>query len=371
MNRPGMQAMMRQIETGLIKVVLIFKLERVLRSTDEWAPFRAFLKKHDCRLVSTIEGLSEDTPSGRLKDNLLVSVAEFVRLNTAEKVRAKMLAQAKRGLLELWPCGSIASTMQPRRAERRGNPRPLPRPCPKCDVKHLTPTLSSSSPSIFQLRMPVERSCHPAMKPFISALLILGACASLLAADRRSAPKRQPEMMRAGDMAPDFALHSPDGKQTVRLSDFRGKKPVVLIFGSYTCPPFRDVYPKLERLHADYGEQVAFFYVYIREAHAEDGWKMPRNVREGISIKDPKNMAERVQVAKQACAFFKTSIPGLVDTMDDATDRAYAAWPSRMFVVDEDGKLAVHGDPGPRGLRPAVRAIEAWLKQHAATSAVR
>jgi len=103
-NRPGIQALKRQIEQGLIRVVLIFKLERVLRSTDEWAPFRTFLQQHDCRLVSTTEDLSEDTPSGRLKNNLLVSVAEYERLNTAEKVRAKMLAQAKRGY---WNYGAV------------------------------------------------------------------------------------------------------------------------------------------------------------------------------------------------------------------------------------------------------------------------
>jgi AhpC/TSA family/EF hand len=34
--------------------------------------------------------------------------------------------------------------------------------------------------------------------------------------------------------APDFTLKSPDGKRSVTLSDYRGKKPVVLIFGSFT-----------------------------------------------------------------------------------------------------------------------------------------
>ena len=37
-----------------------------------------------------------------------------------------------------------------------------------------------------------------------------------------------------GDMAPDFSLESPDHKSTVQLSSFRGQKPVVLVFGSYT-----------------------------------------------------------------------------------------------------------------------------------------
>jgi hypothetical protein len=37
-----------------------------------------------------------------------------------------------------------------------------------------------------------------------------------------------------GEKAPDFRLRSHDGKRTVTLSSFRGKKPVVLIFGSFT-----------------------------------------------------------------------------------------------------------------------------------------
>jgi len=86
MNRPGIRALMRQIEAGEITIGLIFKLERVLRSTDEWGPFRSFLQKHGCRLMSPTEGLSEETPSGRLKNSLMMSVAEHERLNTAEKI---------------------------------------------------------------------------------------------------------------------------------------------------------------------------------------------------------------------------------------------------------------------------------------------
>jgi len=37
-----------------------------------------------------------------------------------------------------------------------------------------------------------------------------------------------------GKTAPDFKLKSLDGKRTVQLSSFAGKKPVALIFGSYT-----------------------------------------------------------------------------------------------------------------------------------------
>jgi hypothetical protein len=39
---------------------------------------------------------------------------------------------------------------------------------------------------------------------------------------------------RPGAVAPDFDLPSADGMSRVRLSSFRGSKPVVLIFGSYS-----------------------------------------------------------------------------------------------------------------------------------------
>ena len=39
---------------------------------------------------------------------------------------------------------------------------------------------------------------------------------------------------RAGDLAPDFTLDDIEGKDAVTLSDFRGKKPVALVFGSFT-----------------------------------------------------------------------------------------------------------------------------------------
>lgn len=40
--------------------------------------------------------------------------------------------------------------------------------------------------------------------------------------------------LNPGDPAPDFTLPRLDHSGTVRLSDFRNQRPVVLIFGSYT-----------------------------------------------------------------------------------------------------------------------------------------
>ena len=47
-------------------------------------------------------------------------------------------------------------------------------------------------------------------------------------------PSRRPVALQVGDIAPTFKLKSLDGKTETDLASFKGKKPVVLIFGSYT-----------------------------------------------------------------------------------------------------------------------------------------
>ena len=39
---------------------------------------------------------------------------------------------------------------------------------------------------------------------------------------------------KAGDLAPDFTMSDISRPESITLSDFRGQKPVALVFGSYT-----------------------------------------------------------------------------------------------------------------------------------------
>ena len=78
---------------------------------------------------------------------------------------------------------------------------------------------------------------------------------------------------RLNDPAPDFGLKTRDGKQTVRLSEHFGKKPIVLVFGNVTCGPFRSVYPRVDDLALRYKDDAVFLAVYVREAHPTDGWR--------------------------------------------------------------------------------------------------
>jgi hypothetical protein len=39
---------------------------------------------------------------------------------------------------------------------------------------------------------------------------------------------------KSGNLGPDFTLRDVNGRNPIRLSDFRGQKPVALVFGSFT-----------------------------------------------------------------------------------------------------------------------------------------
>lgn len=53
-------------------------------------------------------------------------------------------------------------------------------------------------------------------------------------AQRSAGSAARSEAPQAGQPAPEVTLRKLDSDQTVKLSQFRGKKPVLLIFGSYT-----------------------------------------------------------------------------------------------------------------------------------------
>ncbi len=106
-------------------------------------------------------------------------------------------------------------------------------------------------------------------------------------------------------------------------------------------------------MFAEYGEDAHFLLVYIREAHPVDGWRTKANDRAGINVKTPKTQDERDGVATTCVVDLGIDIPAVVDGMDDATEKAYGAWPDRLFVVGADGELIYRGGMGPRGFEPA------------------
>ena len=154
-----------------------------------------------------------------------------------------------------------------------------------------------------------------------------------------------------GDSAPDFFLATHDGSRQVRLSEVIGTKPVVLVFGNFTCGPFRSMYAGVEDIYGRFKDDAVFLGVYVREAHPTDGWKMDSNAKVGVSVAQPKTYAERKAVAEQCHSLLKYSIPLLVDEINDPTGNAYSGMPARLYVINRKGKVVFKSGRGPFGFK--------------------
>ncbi|MCU1232944.1 MAG: Tetratricopeptide 2 repeat protein, partial [Candidatus Solibacter sp.] len=146
-------------------------------------------------------------------------------------------------------------------------------------------------------------------------------------------------------------------------------KPIVLVFGSYTCPKLRGSAAGLKRLASAYGNRVDFRLVYIREAHAEGGaeadWQSTVNTKEGISLTSALTLSEKKEHAELCLRKLDLPFPALVDGMDGAAENAYQAWPSRLYLIGLDRKVAYQSRLGELDFRPVEleAAIRAMLAQ--------
>lgn len=141
------------------------------------------------------------------------------------------------------------------------------------------------------------------------------------------------------EQAPEFTLPTATGNQAIALSSLSRKGPVVLVFGSYSCPNFRSSAETLSGLYGKYGKQAQFLLVYIREAHTDDNWESTRNTREGVSVKPVSTMGERQERATMCTRKLHLPFTAVVDGLDGAVEKAYHAWPSRTLVVGTDGRI--------------------------------
>jgi tetratricopeptide (TPR) repeat protein len=173
-------------------------------------------------------------------------------------------------------------------------------------------------------------------------------------------PREQAQTVKRLTPAPDFSLPEAGSGKIVALRNYKGKTPVVLVFGSYSCPNFRAASSTLEALSAKYGRRIPFLLVYIREAHTGQNWESTRNEREGVKMAEAATLAEKEGHAAMCSRKLHLRFPAVVDGMDGAVEKAYAAWPSRAVVVGIDGKMIYNSGLTELDFHP--KEMEAALK---------
>ena len=81
--------------------------------------------------------------------------------------------------------------------------------------------------------------------------------------------------------------------------------------------------------------------------------------KDNVCYAQPKTLEQRVAIANDFVKRFKFSLPFGIDDMTNAANDAYAAWPERIYIIDESGRIAYRGGIGPFNYTP--EEAREWL----------
>jgi DNA invertase Pin-like site-specific DNA recombinase len=97
MNRPGMDHLLEDLRAGKLERIVIWRLDRLGRTTRGLCQLFDELRERKVDLVSLKDGFSLDSPAGRLHARILASVAEYETEVRAERVAAGQAVARRKG----------------------------------------------------------------------------------------------------------------------------------------------------------------------------------------------------------------------------------------------------------------------------------
>jgi len=97
MERPALDRLLKDIASGGVDCVVVYKVDRLSRSLLDFARIMETFDKHKVSFVSVTQQFNTTHSMGRLTLNILLSFAQFEREIIGERIRDKLAAQARKG----------------------------------------------------------------------------------------------------------------------------------------------------------------------------------------------------------------------------------------------------------------------------------
>ena len=157
-----------------------------------------------------------------------------------------------------------------------------------------------------------------------SWLMVVGLCLPGVMAAQDSG-------IEVGAKAPAAAVSTLDGK-AADLSQFIGKRPVLMEFWATWCPNCKELEPTMKAMHAKYGSKVAFV---------------------GVAV----SVNQSPALVKKYVANHKLPWAQVFDTKGNATDKYDVPATSYVVVIDKTGKVVYTGVGGKQDLEAALKKV--------------
>jgi site-specific DNA recombinase len=97
-ERPALKRLLADIQSDLIDVVVVYKVDRLTRSLADFAKIVEIFDAAGVSFVSVTQQFNTTTSMGRLTLNVLLSFAQFEREVTGERIRDKIAASKQKGM---------------------------------------------------------------------------------------------------------------------------------------------------------------------------------------------------------------------------------------------------------------------------------
>jgi DNA invertase Pin-like site-specific DNA recombinase len=97
-ERPALQRLLVDVAARRIRVIVVYKVDRLTRSLTDFAKLVDLFDRHEVSFVSVTQQFNTTSSMGRLTLNVLLSFAQFEREVTGERIRDKIAASKRKGL---------------------------------------------------------------------------------------------------------------------------------------------------------------------------------------------------------------------------------------------------------------------------------
>lgn len=104
LKRPSIRNLLSDIKSGLIDIVVVYKVDRLTRSLIDFAKIVEIFDDANVSFVSITQQFNTTSSMGRLTLNVLLSFAQFEREVTGERIRDKIRASKAKGM---WMGGCV------------------------------------------------------------------------------------------------------------------------------------------------------------------------------------------------------------------------------------------------------------------------
>ena len=98
LNRPALQELLIDLESGLIDVVVIYKLDRITRTLLDFVRLMDLFEQFGVSFVAVTQNFDTADSTGRLILNVLLTFAQFEREIASDRLRDKFSAMRQRGM---------------------------------------------------------------------------------------------------------------------------------------------------------------------------------------------------------------------------------------------------------------------------------